>query len=210
MVRYKLDKSKAYGMHSYSDVYERIFSDREGPKKVLEIGIGMIEAGQMSGVIPLGYKTGNSLRAWKEYFRNAVIYGIDIHNANIQEERIKVFMLDQTNCKDLAYLTGKLGENIDIIIDDGSHLPEHQVYTFMSLESSLREDGGIYVIEDIDPDYKEQFANLSIFPGKYREHIQKNYNVLYYDLSQRAGIRYDTMQVFIKKVSINKPFRQIL
>ena len=65
MVRYKLDKSKAYGMHSYSDVYERIFSDREGPKKVLEIGIGVIEAGQMAGVIPLGYKTGNSLRAWK-------------------------------------------------------------------------------------------------------------------------------------------------
>ena len=78
----------------------------------------------------------------EEYFRNAVIYGIDIHNANIQEEHQSIYV-DQTNCKDLAYLTGKLGENIDIIIDD-EVLPKTSNYTFMSWKVHY-EKMGVYM-----------------------------------------------------------------
>lgn len=198
MEHYKLDKAKSFGMHTYSDIYEKILQDRFSPKKVLEIGIGVIEAGQMSGVIRLGYKTGNSLRCWRDYFPSAHIFGIDIYTTNIAEARISVYKMDQGKCSDLARLIDIIGPDVDIIIDDGSHLPHHQVYTFMSLEGCLK-SGGIYVIEDIDPGVKDSFRDLSIFPISYRDKIHERFNHLYFDLSLRSGIDHDTMSVFIRK-----------
>jgi hypothetical protein len=40
----------------------------------------------------------------------------------------------------------------DIIIDDGSHLPEHQLVSFTALFPFVR-PGGVYVIEDIETSY---------------------------------------------------------
>jgi hypothetical protein len=198
MEHYKLDKAKAFGMHSYSDIYQKIFNDRFSIRKLLEIGIGVIEANQMSGVISLGYQTGNSLRCWRDYFVNAHIYGIDIYATEINEDRISTHLVDQGNCSDLARLIAIIGNDVDIIIDDGSHLPFHQVYSFMSLHHCLK-PGGIYVIEDIAPTAKENFRDLSVFPAGYREIIERSYRYLYLDLSMHSGIDHDTMLILIKK-----------
>jgi hypothetical protein len=81
--KYSLDKNICTGCHNYIPGYSSLFDKiRYDVKVVLEIGIGSIENSQMSGVIPLGYKTGNSLRCWAEYFENAKIYGIDIYDCS--------------------------------------------------------------------------------------------------------------------------------
>jgi len=41
----------------------------------------------------------------------------------------------------------------DIIIDDGSHVPEHQINTFNFLFDKMLKNGGIYIIEDIECNY---------------------------------------------------------
>ena len=40
----------------------------------------------------------------------------------------------------------------DVIIDDGSHLNQHQIFTFETLYPFVK-DGGVYVIEDVQTSY---------------------------------------------------------
>jgi hypothetical protein len=42
---------------------------------------------------------------------------------------------------------------IHFILDDGSHIPEHQILTFDTFFSTLLTPGGVYIIEDIETSY---------------------------------------------------------
>lgn len=63
--------------------------------------------------------------------------------------RIKVFHGDQSEKAFLASLVEARPAGWDIIIDDGSHLPEHQILSFKHLFPALR-PGGLYVVEDTE------------------------------------------------------------
>ena len=56
-------------------------------------------------------------------------------------------------------VTEEIGE-IDVIIDDGSHINEHVIETFNLLFPKLK-DGGIYVIEDTQTSYWEEYGGDS-------------------------------------------------
>ena len=118
---------------------------------LLEIGVG-------------GYKNpnsgGHSLRMWKKYFPFANIYSLDIHNkSQLQENRIKIFKGCQNDIEFLNEITKEIGE-LDIIIDDGSHINKHVIETFNILFPKLK-NGGIYVIEDTQTSYWEDFGGDS-------------------------------------------------
>lgn len=195
--RYHLDKNISTNCHNYIPGYISLFKDvKHEIKNVLEIGIGSVENGQMGGILHLGYKTGNSLRCWRDYFVNANIYGIDIYPHDINETRIKVFCADQSNENDLKSAVNEINAPIDVIIDDGSHNGEHQKFSFMVLEKYLSRKG-IYVIEDIQPDYIEKFQNLFIFPEKYREYIKNKYKIVYFDTRHVLNRIDDFMMAFI-------------
>ncbi len=118
--------------HNYSPTYERFFKEyRELPIELLEIGIDK----------------GDSLRAWEEYFPNAVINGVDIIDCTKDETlSINIWQGSQTDAKFLD----QLFQEIDplIIIDDGSHVSTDQIFTFEYLFPKLK-SGGYYCIEDI-------------------------------------------------------------
>jgi hypothetical protein len=100
-------------------------------------------------VIEIGVETDRSIRMWEEFFPNATIYGLDI-DANckqVEGGRRKVFIGNQADEEFCARVIEETGGAIDIIIDDGSHLVEHQVKTFNLLFPAMS-DHGIYVIED--------------------------------------------------------------
>lgn len=59
---------------------------------------------------------------------------------------------DQSNCADLQSLALRIATKIDVVIDDGSHHPYHQLRTFLFLFPYLP-PGGIYVIEDVETSY---------------------------------------------------------
>jgi len=199
-IKYKLDKNIASGCHNYIPGYTEIFEHRRyNVKKMLEIGIGSIENGQMGGVIYLGYKTGNSLKCWSEYFPNAMIYGIDIYkHGELNSERILTFQADQSNEKDLEIVISNVSGALDVIIDDGSHNAEHQVFSFLFLNKLLRKNG-IYVIEDIQPHNIDKFLDLSIFPTNSIEYIQENFIINYFDTRNDLGRQDDFMMSFIRK-----------
>jgi hypothetical protein len=198
--KYHLDKNIASGCHNYIPAYNTLFKDiRHDVKYFLEIGIGSVENGQMGGVVSQGYKTGNSLKCWNEYFPNANIYGIDIfEHKELNTEMIHTFVADQSKEEDLLNVMSVINNKLDIIIDDGSHVGEHQVYSFMKLNQFLNTNG-LYVIEDVQPNNIDGFITLSIFPSEFRTYINDNFNVRYFDTRRTYNRADDFIVCFTRK-----------
>ena len=164
--KYKSDKCPKIG-HSYpSEYYRHLVKYKESFSNVLEIGIGNNEL-----MVPLcgqDYVIGASLKAWKEFFPNANIYGVDIvKDVIFFEERISCFYTDQSSQEELDKTISEISNHsnipniqFDMIIDDGSHIVEHMLLTFESLAKYLK-PGGIYIIEDIQKNYLHNFQTIN-------------------------------------------------
>ena len=98
------------------------FNDRKKIKNFLEIGLGTNNVNLASNMGEHGTPLA-SLRAWRDYFENANIYGADIDKEILKdEERIKTFFVDQTNPKTISTMFKNIGvEKFDIILEDGLH-----------------------------------------------------------------------------------------
>ena len=207
--KYPSDKCKQWG-HNYIPGYEDLLKDiRFKAKTVLEIGIG---CGPHERAMQKGcpaYKSGNSIRMWRDYFSNAKTYAVDIlpEGMIMGEERIQTFVVDQSSEKDLLDLTEKVGGSYDFICDDGSHISQHQVFSFKVLEKFVN-PGGIYVIENVQPEWIDKFKDLSIFGQEFADYIRKNYTVVGYDTRSETGNKDDFLMCFIKNVKIFKPVTQ--
>jgi hypothetical protein len=142
LMKYRTDKHGP-GQHLYGHTYGELFRNRKYKAiKLLEIGIG-------------GYDSdigGRSLLAWKEYFPFGCIVACDIEpKFFLAARRIKIYQTDQSSKSDLEKLREEQAP-FDIIIDDGSHLSPHQIFTFSEMFGSLRQ-GGLYVIEDVQTSF---------------------------------------------------------
>ena len=147
-----IHKTDKFGKHYYTPHYETHFRPFKYKKiNLLEIGVGGYDS-------PL--HGANSLRMWKSYFPKAKIFSLDIFDKSfLQEKRIKIYKGSQVD----EPLLGKICEennSFDIIIDDGSHVNEHVITSFKILFPKLRM-GGIYVIEDTQTSYWEQYGGTS-------------------------------------------------
>lgn len=139
--------------HYYTQHYQSHFKNlRKKHLNLLEIGVGGEED---------VFKGGNSLRMWKRYFPKGNIFSIDIFDKSFHEEkRIKIFKGDQSNVSFLNDISKYIGD-IDIIIDDGSHINNNVINTFEILFPKLK-DGGIYIVEDTQTSYWPKYGGSSI------------------------------------------------
>ena len=161
-----LTKPYPWPSHSYADYYWRIFANsRSSIKKVLEVGIGTNNPILASSMGIYG-KPGASLRVWKEFFPNALIYGADIDREILfKEDRIETGYMDQLDPESISVFLKNFGhEDFDLICDDGLHTFEAGSNLFINAIDNLGL-GGIYIIEDVSvPDlyrYKEFFDRYS-------------------------------------------------
>lgn len=131
------------GNHLYGYTYGSLFwKFKYRPIKLLEIGIGGY--GKRLG--------GESLNAWQAYFPFAKIVACDIvPKRSLSTVRTSVYNLDQSAGRDLKTLCER-EKAFHIIIDDGSHLSRHQIFTFERLFPYLRK-GGLYIVEDVQTSY---------------------------------------------------------
>ena len=138
--------------NGYTPVYQSLFEARRKEKiKFLEVGIGTMipgEASSMVGYALEGYAPGGSLRAWRDYFPNGEIHGMDVQpDTQFEDDRIKTFLCDSTSRNATSKI---INDTYDIILDDGLHTPEAQYQTFNNLWTYLK-PGGVYIVEDIVP-----------------------------------------------------------
>ena len=133
-----------WGDHRYTPHYQRHLEHLRREKfTLLEIGIGGY-ARQRRG--------GASLRMWKHFFPRAQIFGLDIEDKSfVDRHRIRTFQGSQADEAVLKEIWAE-ADDIRVVIDDGSHRPEHIRETFRVL-FPLLPDGGIYAIEDTQTSY---------------------------------------------------------
>lgn len=197
-IQYVTDKEITYG-HDYIPGYIDLFdAKRHAVKNMLEIGIGLGEHYDAMRANFPNYTIAGGLKMWRDYFSEAEIYGMDIYECDIDEPRITTIVGDQGNEADLLGIVDKMGGSIDVIIDDGSHCAEHQVFSFTVLCKFMKA-GGIYVIEDVQPEYILGFMSLSVFPAEFQEYIRENFEYKWYDTRGQDRPVDDFLMVFLKK-----------
>lgn len=143
-VKYGADKAPQI-KHGYTPFYFSLFKDKRNEvKKVLEIGAG----------------EGASLRMWQDFFPSAMIYSGEIEDGRLfKKDRIEVIKCDQTDLASLLDLIEKTGSDIDLFVDDGTHKPHDQLYSWQVLMPLLGKNV-TYVIEDVDKAGSEDLFNI--------------------------------------------------
>ena len=159
------DKGGRNNHHNFASYYSEIFfHKRNDIKNFLEIGLGTNDTSVLSNMgsngIPLA-----SLRAWRDYFKNANIYGADIDkNILKNEDRIETFYVDQTDPITIKEMFKNIGEKkFDIILEDGLHEYNANICFFENAIEYL-EPNGTYIIEDVY--YKDQDKFIKYFENK--------------------------------------------
>jgi hypothetical protein len=101
-------------------------------------------------IVEIGIFSGGSLDMWKNYFGGQChVYGVDIEPAckNYEADRTKIFIGDQADPKFWRAFREAV-PTVDIVIDDGGHLPEQQIISLEEMLPHIRR-GGVYLCEDV-------------------------------------------------------------
>ena len=153
------------GHHGYTRFYDPLFKPlRTYPTRLVEIGV----------------EKGKSMRAWQKYFSNNQSHVFGIGYGNWQTELVircedalqtktgatvglgppcDLYHGDQASNAFLNTFLKRTGGRFDIVIDDGSHVPDHQRITFESLWPAVV-PGGLYAIEDVETSYWDQSSSI--------------------------------------------------
>ena len=141
----KFGTDKASTHHNYLNFYEGFFAEkRTAPITILEVGVWQ----------------GASLKTWEAYFPAAKVVGADIMPATrrFQRGRVAMEIVDQSNIDDLTRLAVKHGP-FDIVVEDGSHIWDHQILTLKTLYPFVK-PGGLYIAEDLQTNYESHRADF--------------------------------------------------
>ena len=144
-----IDIGKKYptskNISGFMELYESFFKDYKDKNiNILEIGVD----------------NGDSLRVWREYFSKANICGIDIIKKNFKISNVEILFGSQNDPIFLDTVIKKYN-NFDIIIDDGSHLSKHIIFSFNYLFKHLNNEG-LYIIEDLQTSYFRRYGGSRI------------------------------------------------
>ena len=135
------DKCKT---HTYQYLYDILFSqyDRNSQLDILESGV----------------EYGGSLAAWKEYFPNAKVTGVDIVDVRNIISDTEFILADIKQYQP--------DRKFDIIIEDGNHSNNDAIWAAVNLSKWLKPNG-ILVIEDIQEGYMVPFILWGQLSGSY-------------------------------------------
>mmetsp|Transcript_8244 Transcript_8244/g.9489 ORF Transcript_8244/g.9489 Transcript_8244/m.9489 type:complete len:371 (+) Transcript_8244:111-1223(+) len=145
---FDVGKSDKLGRHGYHWFYGNVLDEFR-----TRSGVTMLE---------IGAEFGKSAVGWANYFSDIKIdvYSYKGKNNNANDfkfncegcSNVHVFSGDQADTDRLDEMMKERKEGWDIIIDDASHVPYHQVITFEHLWKKVK-PGGYYIIEDIETSY---------------------------------------------------------
>ena len=102
----------------------------------------------------IGIWENESIKMWREYFKKAKIYGFEYYDnliQNAKKDKLKKVFIKKINVKDKKNILISFKETntkFDIIVDDSTHLFDHQINIIYNSHNYLKENG-ILIIEDI-------------------------------------------------------------
>jgi hypothetical protein len=149
--------------HRYTETYQSAFAALADVRRVIEFGVFH----------------GASIRWLAECFPHADIIGADIL-APQQDwptgPAISYRRVDQADRIAVRTMLNAIQGEVDLIIDDGSHIPRHQATCLIEGMTRIRPKG-LYILEDICTSHplQPEFAHYSLVDG---ERIPNALNVL--------------------------------
>lgn len=144
--------------HGYTKHYEHIIQD------ILDTAHGGLHRKSASlSIVEAGVACGASLRMWGNYLPGSHIIGYDIRPecAELCKDMLNVEIRIGDLCKK------GLAEEVDLFVDDASHITEDMMDMFGNCFKNVAE-GGYYVIEDMGCTYNHAYTK------QFREHFRKD------------------------------------
>jgi hypothetical protein len=142
----------------YFDIYERHFARFRGRSPVM---------------IEIGIFGGGSLAMWKEYFGpGCKIIGIDINpecKAH-ESEDVEVFIGSQDDPELIEAIFAKHPQ-VDIVLDDGSHMMPHMIRSFELMYARVKPNG-VYMVEDTHTCYWNEYDGGLRREGSFMEFVK--------------------------------------
>jgi predicted O-methyltransferase YrrM len=147
-------ESDKHYWHRYTETYRRAFAALGDTRRVVEFGV----------------QNGASISWLAECFPGAEIIGADILPAQPgwpADARISYRQIDQADRAAVKTMLAGIAGHVDLIIDDGSHIPQHQASCLAEGMPRIR-GAGLYILEDISTSHPLQshFAHHSIRNGR--------------------------------------------
>ncbi|MEM7139532.1 MAG: class I SAM-dependent methyltransferase [Actinomycetota bacterium] len=131
-------------------------------------------------ILEIGISGGGSLELWLAYFgTDASVHGVDIDPAAIENcpPGAHAHLGSQIDVEFLHGLCDRHGP-FDLIVDDGSHLVEHQIATFEALYPTMSADG-LYICEDSFTSYWPEYGGGVGEPGTFVEYAKRKVDELH-------------------------------
>ena len=128
--------------------------------------------GRSPRILEIGVFHGGSLDMWRAYFgRGTHIVGVDIAERcrSLGRRGVDIRIGDQGDAEFVASLVAD--GPFDIVIDDGSHLPAHQILALETLWPAVRV-GGVMLIEDLCTNYWPEYGGAPRAPGTFIEFVK--------------------------------------
>jgi len=138
--------------HGYIQFYEPFFQNK-----------------LIRNIAEFGVFQGNSIRWLLKRFPEAIIHGADIVQIQSNwpiDPRFHFTQLDQDSTEQVSKFVHL--EKFDLIIEDGSHHPKHQIICLIEGMKALN-PGGIYILEDIQTSRAEHpWWHKKFHPWKFK------------------------------------------
>ena len=166
--------NKIYKWIHYLDIYERHLNRFVGKSPVL---------------LDIGVLGGGSLKMWKDFFgEGAKIIGLDINPEckKYECDGIEIFIGSQDSTNLIEIILSKY-KNIDVVIDDGSHLMHHMIKTFNLIYNKMSSNG-VYIVEDTHTCYWEEYGGGLLKEDSFIEFAKRKVDELNAPLSRNAVV----------------------
>ncbi len=169
----KTKKTKAAAFPTYQEAF---FAKRENTSDKWEHYFAIYDHllaglyGEKINYLEIGVQKGGGLETARLLFApGSRLVGLDVDAKckGLEASGIadRIFVGSQSEEATLKALTAYCPE-FDVILDDGSHIQEHMIISFIKLFPSLAE-GGVYIIEDThtcySPEHQQSFFGLNIY-----------------------------------------------
>lgn len=106
-------------------------------------------------IFEIGVKGGGSTVFWKQLYPSATVVGMDIKLRSwLSDDGVIYVEGDQSDPAQLTKIANEHGP-FDLLIDDGSHVSDHQATSLRTLLGHVR-PGGLYVVEDTHKPLKDK------------------------------------------------------
>lgn len=92
-----------------------------------------------------------SVCMWRDVFPRLFVVATS-NDMEHHGDHHKIHKMFQANANDMLILKTQLTMPLWLIVDNGTHVPEHQLYSFNTFFPSLQQ-GGVYVIEAVEVSY---------------------------------------------------------